>query len=77
MVGGDVLDLPYPSCAAEEEQYEGDDDKDAPAGHVGLCFGGCACGREATGRVAPWGGGVGAGGGGAVAVARVGRECDM
>jgi hypothetical protein len=32
------LDSPYPSCASEEEQYEGDDDEDAPAGHVGLCF---------------------------------------
>ena len=31
------LDSPYPSCAAEEEQYEGDDDEDPPAGHVGLC----------------------------------------
>jgi hypothetical protein len=33
---------------------------------LACAFGGCACGRSATGKDAPWGGGVGAGGGGAV-----------
>jgi hypothetical protein len=42
---------------------------------LACAFGGCACGKEATGKDAPWGGGVGAGGGGAVAVARVGWQC--
>jgi len=37
------------------------------------CALGCACGREATGKDAPWGGGLGVGGGGAVA--RVVWEC--
>jgi hypothetical protein len=40
------LGLPYPNGTAKEEQYEGDDDEDAPAGHVGLCFGGVLVGER-------------------------------
>lgn len=34
-----LLGLPYPSCAAEEQEYEGDYDEDAPACHDCMRFG--------------------------------------
>jgi hypothetical protein len=48
--------LPYPSCAAEEQEYEGDYDEDAPAGHCCMRFGVMFVVGRAMCKGSPWGG---------------------